>query len=90
MAIACGLASMGAMLTGDVFDFDLFTSLVGITNVGIVAEVNSRHVQMQLPSMALSQWQEPYRSLETRDGCSYTGTTLARACKRATGSVLLR
>jgi energy-converting hydrogenase A subunit H len=45
MAIACGLASMGAMLTGDVFDFALFTSLVGITNVGIVAAVKSRHVQ---------------------------------------------
>ena len=45
MAIACGLASMGAMVTGDVFDFCLFTSLVGICNVGIVAAVKSRHVQ---------------------------------------------
>lgn len=45
MAIACGLASMGAMVTGDIFDFALFTSLVGICNVGIVAAVKSRHVQ---------------------------------------------
>jgi energy-converting hydrogenase A subunit H len=45
MATACGLASMGAMVTGDVFDFTLFASLVGITNIGIVAAVKSRHVQ---------------------------------------------
>jgi energy-converting hydrogenase A subunit H len=45
MAIACGLASMGAMVSGDLFDFVLFTALVGITNVGIVAAVKSRHVQ---------------------------------------------
>ncbi|HOT02837.1 MAG TPA: hypothetical protein PK069_01490 [Methanolinea sp.] len=45
MSIACGLACMGAMVTGDVFDFTLFVSLVGICNVGIVAAVRSRHVQ---------------------------------------------
>jgi energy-converting hydrogenase A subunit H len=45
MSIACGLATMGAMVSGDVFDFTLFTSLVGICNVGIVAAVRSRHVQ---------------------------------------------
>lgn len=45
MSIACGLACMGAMVTGDVFDFTLFVSLVGICNVGIVAAVKSRHVQ---------------------------------------------
>jgi len=45
MSIACGLATMGAMVSGDVFDFTLFTSLVGISNVGIVAAVRSRHVQ---------------------------------------------
>jgi energy-converting hydrogenase A subunit H len=45
MAIACGLATMGAMVTGDIFDFALFTSLVGITNVGIVGAVKNRHVQ---------------------------------------------
>jgi energy-converting hydrogenase A subunit H len=45
MAIACGLASMGAVVTGDIFNFTLFTSLVGICNVGIVAAVKNRHVQ---------------------------------------------
>jgi energy-converting hydrogenase A subunit H len=45
MAIACGLASMGAMVSGDLFDYTLFTSLVGIANVGIVAAVKTRHVQ---------------------------------------------
>jgi energy-converting hydrogenase A subunit H len=45
MAIACGLASMGAMVTGDIFNFALFTAMVGITNVGIVAAVKSPHVQ---------------------------------------------
>jgi len=45
MAIACGLATMGAMVTGDIFNFTLFTAMVGITNVGIVAAVKSKHVQ---------------------------------------------
>ena len=45
MAIACGFASMGAMVTGDIFNFTLFTAMVGITNVGIVAAVKSPHVQ---------------------------------------------
>lgn len=45
MAIACGLATMGAMVTGDVFNFTLFTAMVGIANVGIVAAVKSAHVQ---------------------------------------------
>jgi len=45
MAIACGLAAMGAMVTGDIFNFTLFTAMVGITNVGIVAAVKSPHVQ---------------------------------------------
>jgi len=45
MGIACGLASMGAMVTGDIFNFTLFTAMVGITNVGIVAAVKSPHVQ---------------------------------------------
>ena len=45
MAIACGLASMGAMVTGDIFNFTLFTAMDGITNVGIVAAVKSPHVQ---------------------------------------------
>lgn len=45
MAIACGFASMGAMVTGDIFNFTLFISLVGICNVGIVAAVKNQHVQ---------------------------------------------
>jgi energy-converting hydrogenase A subunit H len=45
MAIGCGLASMGAMVSGDVFNFTLFVSLVGVCNVGIVAAVKNRHVQ---------------------------------------------
>jgi energy-converting hydrogenase A subunit H len=45
MSIACGLACMGAMVTGDLFDFTLFVSLVGICNVGIVAAVRTKHVQ---------------------------------------------
>ncbi len=45
MAIACGLASLGAMVSGDLFDYTLFTSLVGIANVGIVAAVRTKHVQ---------------------------------------------
>jgi energy-converting hydrogenase A subunit H len=36
---------MGAMVTGDIFNFTLFTAMVGITNVGIVAAVKSPHVQ---------------------------------------------
>lgn len=36
---------MGAMVTGDMFNFTLFVSLVGICNVGIVAAVRIRHVQ---------------------------------------------
>jgi energy-converting hydrogenase A subunit H len=45
MAIACGLATMGALVTGDIFNFTLFTAMIGITNVGIVAAVKIRHVQ---------------------------------------------
>lgn len=44
MAIACGFATMGAMASGDVFNFTLFTSMVGITNIGIVAAYRIRHV----------------------------------------------
>ena len=45
MAIACGLASMGAVVSGDLFNFTLFVSLVGICNLGIVAAVKNKHVQ---------------------------------------------
>jgi len=44
MALACGLATLGAMMSGDVFNFTLFTSMVGITNIGIVAAYKYKHV----------------------------------------------
>ncbi len=44
MAIACGLATLGAVVSGDLFNFTLFTAFVGITNIGIVASVNNRYV----------------------------------------------
>jgi len=44
MAIACGLAAMGATVTGDIFNFTIFTSMVGICCIGIVAGVKNRHV----------------------------------------------
>jgi energy-converting hydrogenase A subunit H len=39
LAVICGLATAGAMITGDVFDFTLFVALIGIVNIGIVAAV---------------------------------------------------
>ncbi|WP_456471893.1 hypothetical protein [Methanocaldococcus sp.] len=39
MAIFCGLATAGAMITYDLFDFSLFLALVGIANIGIVSAV---------------------------------------------------
>jgi len=39
LAIVCGLATAGAMITGDVFDFTLFVCLIGIVNIGIVSAV---------------------------------------------------
>jgi energy-converting hydrogenase A subunit H len=39
LAIVCGLATAGAMITGDLFDFTLFVALIGIVNIGIVAAV---------------------------------------------------
>ena len=44
MAIACGLAAMGATLSGDIFNFTLFTSMIGICCIGIVAGAKNRHV----------------------------------------------
>ncbi len=44
MAIACGLATLGAVVTGDLFNYALFTALVGITNIGIVAATDNRHI----------------------------------------------
>ena len=39
LAIVCGLATAGAMITGDLFNFTLFVALIGIVNIGIVAAV---------------------------------------------------
>lgn len=39
LAIVCGLATAGAMITGDIFNFTLFVCLIGIVNIGIVAAV---------------------------------------------------
>ena len=39
LAIICGLATAGAMVTGDLFDFTLFVCLIGIVNIGIVGAV---------------------------------------------------
>ncbi|MCL2116071.1 MAG: hypothetical protein FWH29_07610 [Methanobrevibacter sp.] len=39
LAIICGLATAGAMITGDLFNFTLFVALIGIVNVGIVSAV---------------------------------------------------
>lgn len=44
MAIACGLATLGAVVTGDLFNYALFTALVGITNIGIVSATDNRHI----------------------------------------------
>ncbi|MBP2132342.1 energy-converting hydrogenase A subunit H [Methanomicrobium sp. W14] len=44
MATACGLATMGGVLSGDVFNFTLFTAMVGIANIGIVASVKNKHI----------------------------------------------
>jgi len=39
LAIVCGLATAGAMITGDLFNFTLFVILIGIVNIGIVSAV---------------------------------------------------
>lgn len=44
MAIACGLAAMGATVTGDLFNFTLFTSMIGVCCIGIVSGVKNRYV----------------------------------------------
>ena len=40
----CGIASAGAMITGDLFNFTLFMALVGILNIGIVSAVKQTSV----------------------------------------------
>ena len=44
LAIICGLATAGAMITGDLFNFTLFVCLIGIVNIGIVAAVKQLDV----------------------------------------------
>jgi energy-converting hydrogenase A subunit H len=44
MAIACGIATMGVIITGDVFNFTLLAAIIGVLNIGIVAGVKNRHV----------------------------------------------
>ena len=44
MAVACGLATMGGILSGDVFNFTLFTAMVGIANIGIVSSIKNKHI----------------------------------------------
>lgn len=39
LAVVCGLATAGAMITGDLFNFTLFVALIGIVNIGIVSAV---------------------------------------------------
>lgn len=39
LAIVCGLATAGAMITGDMFNFTLFVALIGIVNIGLVGAV---------------------------------------------------
>ncbi|MGL4670510.1 MAG: hypothetical protein ACRCVG_07980 [Methanobacteriaceae archaeon] len=39
LAIVCGLATAGAMITGDLFNLTLLIALTGIVNIGIVAAV---------------------------------------------------
>ncbi len=44
LSVICGLASAGAMITGDLFNFTLFMALVGILNIGIVSAVKQTSV----------------------------------------------
>lgn len=39
LAVICGIATAGAMVTGDLFNFTLFMALIGIVNIGIVSAV---------------------------------------------------
>ena len=44
LSVICGIASAGAMITGDLFNFTLFMALVGILNIGIVSAVKQTTV----------------------------------------------
>lgn len=43
-ALACGIATVGAIISGDIFNFTLFAALIGVLNIGIVATVKNGHV----------------------------------------------
>ena len=44
LAIICGIATAGAMITGDLSNFTLFMALIGIVNIGIVSAVKQVEV----------------------------------------------
>ena len=44
LAIICSIATAGAMITGDLFNFTLFMALIGIVNIGIVSAVKQVEV----------------------------------------------
>ncbi len=44
MTILCGVALIGVVTTGDIFNFALFVSLTGISNIGIFAGIKDTHV----------------------------------------------
>lgn len=44
LSIVCGIATAGAMITGDLFNFTLFMALIGILNIGIVSAVKQTSV----------------------------------------------
>ena len=44
LAIICGIATAGSMITGDLFNFTLFMALIGIVNIGIVSAVKQVEV----------------------------------------------
>jgi energy-converting hydrogenase A subunit H len=44
LSVICGIATAGAMITGDLFNFTLFMALIGIVNIGIVSAVKQSSV----------------------------------------------
>ena len=44
LAIICGIATAGAMITGDLFNFTLFMAVTGIVNISIVSAVKQVEV----------------------------------------------
>ena len=48
LSVLCGIASAGAMITGDLFNFTLFMALVGILNIGIVSAVKQTRLNLMV------------------------------------------